>query len=183
MTSDPLARLGEHRIHLIQGDCRVTRDPLVVLTTTLGSCVSACIRDPLAGVGGMNHFLLPDGEGLHGREAIRYGAYAMALLVNGLLKSGARRERLEAKLFGGARLSEGLADVGGKNAAYAEAFLARESIRCAGGSVGGRLARRIQFWPASGRALQLSLARSPQTLGEGRRSEAEPHEAAPKIGG
>lgn len=152
------------RIHLIQGECRVSRDPHTVLTTTLGSCVSACLRDPEARIGGMNHFLLPGGDDIRGPEWVRYGAYAMELLVNGLLRSGARRERLEAKLFGGARLSESLIDVGDRNAAFAEEFLAREGIAFIGGSLRGNHARRIQFWPESGRVRQLVLARAPDVL-------------------
>lgn len=170
MTADAAMTPVLTRIHLIQGDCRVSRDPHTVLTTTLGSCVSACMRDPEAGVGGMNHFLLPEGDDVQGREAIRYGAHAMELLVNALLRLGARREQLQAKLFGGARLSENLVDVGGKNAAFAEQYLKREGITYLGGSVRGFLARRIQFWPATGRVRQMALARAPQALG--RRAQA-----------
>ena len=88
----------------------------MVLTTLLGSCVAACIRDPMAGVGGMNHFLLPGGTlGGNDRAVQRHGVHAMELLVNDLLKHGARRDRLEAKLFGGARMIDGLTDVGRQN--------------------------------------------------------------------
>ncbi|HEY0437149.1 MAG TPA: chemotaxis protein CheD [Phenylobacterium sp.] len=159
-----VAPASERRIHLVQGECRVTDDPAVVLATTLGSCVAACIRDPMAGVGGMNHFLLP--ESSEGLVSLRYGAFAMELLINGLLAQGGRRDRMEAKLFGGGRLSEGLADVGEKNAAFARDFLVREGITLSGGSVGGGLARRIQFWPVSGRARQQTLARGDALLFE-----------------
>ena len=157
MSAEAATKTSELRIHVIQGECRVSLDPDVILTTTLGSCIAACMRDPIAKVGGMNHFLLPEGEGVGGTEALRYGAYAMELLVNGLLRSGARRERLEAKLFGGGRLSDGLTDIGEKNAIFAEEFLQRESIRQIGGSLRGRQARRVQYWPVSGRARQLAL--------------------------
>ncbi|MDB5441256.1 MAG: cheD [Caulobacteraceae bacterium] len=157
-----IAPTAERRIHLVQGECRVTSDPNMVLATTLGSCVAACIRDPVARVGGMNHFLLP--ESSEGLVSLRYGAFAMELLINGLLGKGARRNRMEAKLFGGGRLSEGLTDIGEKNATFARDFLAREGIVFAGGSLGGGLARRIQFWPVSGRARQQSLARSDALL-------------------
>jgi chemotaxis protein CheD len=156
------APTAERRVHLVQGECRVTDDPNVVLATTLGSCVAACIRDPVARVGGMNHFLLP--ESSEGLVSLRYGAFAMELLINGLLSKGGRRNRMEAKLFGGGRLSEGLADIGEKNATFARDFLAREGITFAGGSLGGGLARRIQFWPVSGRARQQSLARADSLL-------------------
>ena len=150
----------DQRVHLIQGDFQVSGLPHVVFTTTLGSCVATCMRDPFAQVGGMNHFLLPHGEEIEGPDAHRYGAYAMELLINGLLHAGARRGRLEAKLFGGGRLSERLPDIGGQNATFAENFLAHEGIVCHGGSVRGRHARRLQFWPASGRVRQLALPAS-----------------------
>jgi chemotaxis protein CheD len=155
--STAAAAPAERRVHLVQGECQVTSDPAIVLATTLGSCVAACIRDPVARIGGMNHFLLP--ESSEGLVSLRYGAFAMELLINGLLGKGARRDRLEAKLFGGGRLSDGLTDVGEKNATFARDFLTRERIHFAGGSLGGPLARRIQFWPVSGRARQQTLAR------------------------
>jgi chemotaxis protein CheD len=168
MTSHPsklrdVSASSERKVHLIQGECRVTSEPNLVLATTLGSCVAACMRDPVAKVGGMNHFLLPEGDE-EGTVSLRYGAFAMELLVNGLLRAGGRRERLEAKLFGGGRLSEGLTDIGAKNAVFARDFLGREGIRYAGGSLGGTLARRIQFWPVSGRVRQLTLARGDAML-------------------
>jgi chemotaxis protein CheD len=156
--------LAERRVHLIQGECRVSADPAVVLATTLGSCVAACIRDPVVGVGGMNHFLLPQSDDAEGLVSLRYGAFAMELLVNGLLNAGAKRGRLQAKLFGGGRLYDGLADIGEKNAVFARSFLEREGIAYAGGSVGGARARRIQFWPVSGRVRQLILPRGDAAL-------------------
>lgn len=149
----------ERRVHIIQGEYHVTSDPNVVLTTLLGSCVAACMRDSFAGVGGMNHFLLPGREaGAWNLEAESYGVHLMELLVNGLLREGARRDRLEAKLFGGGRTMEGLADIGARNAEFAERFLANERIACIGGSLRGDQGRRIQYWPASGRARQIYLA-------------------------
>lgn len=91
------------RVHIIQGEYKVVSDPDVVLTTILGSCVAACLRDPVSGVGGMNHFLLPGTGSVTGGDATRYGVHLMELLINGLLKQGARRDRLEAKIFGGAK--------------------------------------------------------------------------------
>ncbi|MEJ0096641.1 MAG: chemotaxis protein CheD [Methylocella sp.] len=161
---------GEQRIHIIQGEYNVSDDSNVMLTTLLGSCVAACLRDPVAGVGGMNHFLLPGqeamgqeatGQGSQGSEAERYGVHLMELLVNGLLRRGARRERLEGKLFGGARTRDGLADIGAMNAGFAERFLEHEGIRLIGGSLRGDHGRRIQFWPVSGRARQVLLGPRP----------------------
>ena len=143
---------GPQRINIIQGEYQVSGDPRVVFTTILGSCVAACIHDPVARVGGLNHFLLP---GESESEGLRYGAYAMELLVNGLLQRGARRERMEAKLFGGACVQAGLSNIGELNAVFAETFLEREGIALASKSLRGFQARRIQYWPVAGRARQL----------------------------
>jgi chemotaxis protein CheD len=146
------------RINVVQGEYSVSADPSVVFTTILGSCVAACIRDPVAAVGGINHFLLPGNEeGARSAEAEHYGVHLMELLVNGLMKQGARRDRLEAKLFGGAKMMERLSDIGKLNASFAERFLKHEGIRLVGGSLGGEQGRRIQFWPVSGRARQFML--------------------------
>jgi chemotaxis protein CheD len=143
------------KIAVIQGEYRVVDDPNVVLTTVLGSCVAACMRDPLAGVGGMNHFLLANPQnGAAGADQVRYGAYAMELLINDLLKRGARRDRLEVKLFGGAKLFDTLQDIGDSNASFAEQFMRDEGIPVSGGSLRGRSARRVEFWPISGRVRQ-----------------------------
>jgi chemotaxis protein CheD len=147
------------RVNLIQGECRVSSESALIFTTVLGSCVSACIHDPTIGAGGMNHFLLPDG-GSSEVASLRYGAYAMELLINGLLGLGARRETLRAKLFGGARLSAGLTDIGANNTVFARDYLRREGIRYFGGSTGGIYARKIQFWPGSGRVRQAFLPRA-----------------------
>jgi len=159
--STPIAA-GERRVHIVQGEYHVTSDAGVVLTTLLGSCVAACLRDPDMAIGGMNHFLLPGQEGdledgLR-RDAERYGVHLMELLVNGLLRQGARRERLEAKLFGGARTMEGLADIGARNAAFAERFLRHEGIRLVGGSLRGEQGRRIQYGRAPAAPVKFSSA-------------------------
>ena len=103
--TEMITEAAAKRVHIIQGECKVVNDPDVVLATILGSCVAACMRDPVAGVGGMNHFLLPGAVNslASGGDATRYGVHLMELLINGLLKHGARRERLEAKIFGGAK--------------------------------------------------------------------------------
>ena len=146
-------------VHVVQGQFEILNDPSAVLTTVLGSCVSACVRDPLLQIGGMNHFLLPGDTG--GRsDSLKYGVQAMELLINGLLQRGAARERLEAKLFGGARVVEGLSDIGQQNAAFARRFLQAENIRCVGESLGGDRPRRIRFWATTGRVQQLFLDRA-----------------------
>jgi chemotaxis protein CheD len=147
------------RVHIIQGEWKVSEDPNVVLSTILGSCVAACIRDPSAGVGGMNHFLLPGSAvpGAGGGDATRYGVHLMELLINGLLKKGARRDRLEAKIFGGAKTIATFSNVGEQNAAFATQFLRDEGIRVVGSSTGGDHGRKLEFWPVSGRARQYPL--------------------------
>ncbi len=154
------ADLPERRVNIVRGEQHVTDDAGLCVTTLLGSCVAACLADPVAGVGGMNHFLLPgaDGEG----RGTQYGVHAMELLVNALLQRGARRERLQAKLFGGARMVRGLTDVGAQNAQFATRFIQREHITLGPGSLGGDAGRRVQFWPVSGRARQQTMGRDAQ---------------------
>jgi chemotaxis protein CheD len=144
----------ERRVHVGQGDHYVSSDPDVVLTTVLGSCVALCLRDPEAGVGGMNHFLLPEGAGADRGAGRRYGAYLMEVLINDVLKAGGRRERLEAKLFGGGRMFDALTDIGSTNADFAEKFLADEGIPVVSRSLRGAGGRRVHYWPVSGRARQ-----------------------------
>jgi chemotaxis protein CheD len=147
---------GCWHVQITQGETYVTNSGQEVLTTILGSCIAACIRDEAAGVGGMNHFLLPGGNGID-RNALRYGANAMELLINELLKRGATRAGLEAKLFGGAAVVAGLSNVGAGNASFARQYLQDEGIRLVGGDIGGNHPRRIQYWPLSGRARQLEI--------------------------
>jgi chemotaxis protein CheD len=150
----------QSRVSLLQGEYRVSDNPGLVITTILGSCVAACLRDPHACVGGMNHFLLP-GNSQRGanQEAERYGVHLMELLVNGLLHLGAKRNRLQAKLFGGARIVEGLSDVGALNVKFAKHFLEMERIELIGGSVEGVRGRRVEFRPVSGQARQVYIDR------------------------
>ncbi|RIX98835.1 chemotaxis protein CheD [Aureimonas flava] len=168
------------RINLIQGEAQVDDRPNVVFTTLLGSCIAACIRDPGAGVGGMNHFLLPgDGAGGSSTSMQSYGLYLMELLVNGLLKKGARKHALEAKLFGGARTMVGLSDIGAKNAGFARRFLELEGISHVGGSLGGAQGRRIEFWPVSGRARQILMEPTDKAIPK----IMAPVPVAPPLGG
>ena len=141
---------------VIQGEHLVSADPQDVLTTILGSCVAAFLRDPIAGIGGLNHFLLP-GNDPNDRNAMKYGLNAMELLINNLIKAGARRDRIEGKLFGGGRMVPGLTDIGAANGRFAQDFLAREGIRYLGGSLGGDHGRKIRVWPVSGQVQQMKL--------------------------
>lgn len=139
--------------HISQGEYASSDGSGRPISTILGSCVATCLHDPEAGVGGMNHFLLPEANG-SAAPAASFGINAMELLINDLIKKGADRRRLTAKVFGGARMIAGLSDVGAKNAAFVLDFLKREGIPCTGQSLGGTQARRIQFWPDDGRARQ-----------------------------
>lgn len=151
---------GPRRIHVIQGGHQVSADRGVCLTTLLGSCVAACLWDAEAGIGGMNHFLLPEAPGGGAGDGTdrRYGVQAMELLINGLLAAGAERARLRAKVFGGGRMMAGVTDIGARNADFARRFLSHEGVPVVAASLGGSTARRIQFWPTDGRARQHRLA-------------------------
>lgn len=150
-------RQDDHwHVQITQGEFYVTDNVKEILTTILGSCISACIRDPVMGIGGMNHFLLPEGDGAD-RDTHRFGVNAMEVLINGILSRGGVRSRLEAKLFGGANVINAMSDVGSRNAQFAREFLGDEGIAVAGGDVGGTMPRRIQFWPVSGRARQIAV--------------------------
>ncbi len=111
------------------------------------------MSDPEVGVGGMNHFLLPSG-GQSGQLSFRYGLLSMELLINGMLKLGARKEKIQAKLFGGATMNKNLPKIGKSNSAFAIEFLKNEGIKCVSKSLGGARARKIQFIPATGKARQ-----------------------------
>lgn len=139
--------------HISQGEYATSDGTGRPISTILGSCVATCLHDPEAGVGGMNHFLLPEANG-SAAPAASFGINAMELLINDLIKKGADRRRLTAKVFGGARMIAGLSDVGAKNGAFVLDFLKREGIPCTAQSLGGTQARRIQFWPDDGRARQ-----------------------------
>jgi chemotaxis protein CheD len=143
-------------IKLLPADYVVSDEPLA-LVTLLGSCVAACLYDPLLGIGGMNHFMLPDGRGNGSRLAdgsARYGAHAMELLINDLLKRGARRSRLQAKAFGGGNVLRGMQDpIGSRNARFVQDYLAAERIPLLAQDLGDIHPRKIAFFPQTGRAL------------------------------
>ncbi|MEI4471164.1 chemotaxis protein CheD [Frigidibacter sp. MR17.24] len=148
----------EGSFHISQGEFAVGRSQATI-STILGSCVATCLHDPIAGIGGMNHFLLPEGTGT-GVAAASFGANAMELLINAMIKAGASRNRMQAKVFGGARMVAGLSDIGARNAHFVIDFLQREGLDCVGQSLGGNEARRVQFWPGDGRARQKLVGRT-----------------------
>jgi chemotaxis protein CheD len=139
-------------VYITQGECRISNDPGEQISTVLGSCVAACLWDPQAAVGGMNHFLLPFGTGGAATSNLRYGIHSMETLINELLTRGASRRTLQAKLFGGASMSAKLGDIGSENARFAREYLENEDILCAASDLGGVYARRVQFRPVSGQA-------------------------------
>ena len=144
------------RVHaVIQGSHHVATSPHDVLTTVLGSCISICLHDRLAGVGGMNHFLLP-GDPIRNKGEARYGINAMELLINAVFKAGGRAGRLEAKVFGGANATGSRLPIGELNAKFAFWFLENEGIPCVARDVGGVNARKLRYWPHSGH-VQLML--------------------------
>jgi chemotaxis protein CheD len=135
----------------------------VALVTVLGSCVAACLRDRASGIGGMNHFMLPrshEDEGPASASA-RYGVNAMELLINELIRLGARRGNLEAKVFGGGSVVREIQslDVGAMNARFVCSFLRDESIPVVASDLQGTVGRRVRFLPASGRAFVSRLGR------------------------
>ncbi|WP_374242520.1 chemoreceptor glutamine deamidase CheD [Zoogloea sp.] len=134
----------------------------ILLVTVLGSCVTACIRDRDKGLGGMNHFMLPDSsEGGMLSSSARYGAYAMEVLLNHLLKLGARRSSLEAKVFGGGKVLASLsqAQVGEKNAQFVLDYLNTERIPVVAQDLLDVYPRKVYFFPANGRVMMKKLVR------------------------
>ncbi len=126
-----------------------------LLVTVLGSCISVCLRDPLANVSGMNHFLLPydfDHKSTKPNDAARYGVHAMELMINDMFKLGAVRERLVAKVFGGANVLSALSlpNIGQQNNAFVQAYLAAENIPILSSDVEGVYSRKIYFFPDTG---------------------------------
>lgn len=155
-------RDGLRRITVAQGDTCVSSEPDVLLTTVLGSCVAACFFDPVAKVGGINHYLLADGAASDPNSLQRYGVYAMEVLINAMLARGAARHRLKARIFGGATMRHSFRDIGSDNVAFARAFLRNERIPLVGEDVGGTCARRVEFRGALGLARCRSVRDVPQ---------------------
>ena len=127
----------------------------MVLVTVLGSCVCACIRDKVSGIGGMNHFMLPDSGQDRSNplgDSARYGIYAMEVLINQLLKMGAKRSNFEAKVFGGGSVLRGftVANIGERNAEFVLKFLKTEKITVAAKDLLDIYPRKVYFFPSTG---------------------------------
>ena len=150
---------GKEAVKLMPGEYYVTKRDMV-LVTVLGSCVSACIRDRITGIGGMNHFMLPDDKNDSPvAAAARYGVYAMEMMINQLLKAGALRRNLDAKLFGGGNVLRGftVTNIGERNVNFAQQYLEKEKIRVVAESLLDIYPRKIYFFPTSGRVMLKKL--------------------------
>jgi chemotaxis protein CheD len=141
---------------LLPGEYYVTLNDEGVYTT-LGSCISACIRDRVSGVGGMNHFMLPASGEAGGWKteslsaATRYGNFAMEHLINVILKNGGKRQNLEVKLFGGGRILANMTDVGMRNIEFARDYIKTEGLHVVAEDVGLTFPRMVVYFPATGK--------------------------------
>jgi len=150
-----------HIVKIFAGDWYVSTQNNEMMATVLGSCVSACIRDPVTRIGGMNHFLLPgDGQvsSEHG-DAARYGTFAMENLINGIMKSGGRKDRLEIKVFGGGNVINNSSHVGSRNAEFIRNFLKKEGFKIAAEDLEGNYPRRVHYYPYTGKVMMRVLKR------------------------
>lgn len=148
-------------VKIFAGDWYISYKEDEMLATILGSCVSACVRDPVTGVGGMNHFLLPGDEftSSQASDAARYGVNAMESLINALLKGGAHKDRLEFKVFGGGNVINNSARIGSKNATFIRDFLKREGYRISAEDLEGDHPRSVHYYPVSGKVMMRKLKR------------------------
>jgi chemotaxis protein CheD len=147
-------------VKVFPGEFYVTKKSDELLVTVLGSCVAACIRDPIAKIGGMNHFMLPHHKsGNWGEDArsARFGNFAMEKLINELIKSGCDRARMEVKVFGGGNVTDTSNAIGSENAEFVLRYLEAEGFRCAAQDLGGTLPRRIHYYPSTGRVVRKLL--------------------------
>ena len=180
------AKIGSKATIVLPGDHLVTEDKELAIVTLLGSCVAACIRDVETGVGGLNHFLLPEDKSARseaGSGSLRYGTNAMEVLINDILRRGASKARLEAKVFGAGNVIDTSASetVGDRNARFVVDYLRREGVTVAASDLGGSRARRIFFFPSTGRVSVLRL--EPASVREQEMRLKEKVDTGPKTGG
>jgi len=151
----PALEEGVERVTINIGGLRASNQPLVI-DTVLGSCIAACLYDPVSGVGGMNHFMLPEGFDPENPTSTRYGVHAMELLITEVMKLGGLRRRLQAKVFGGGHvlnIRESLDGVPQRNIDFVRRFLIAEQIPVMKEDVGGYQARRVLFYVNTGKVL------------------------------
>lgn len=138
-------------------------DQNMLIVTVLGSCISACIRDALTGIGGMNHFMLPQGAKADMdnpvSESMRYGNYAMEVLINQLMRKGAKRENLEAKIFGGGNVLSSFKTnmVGDRNATFVKKYLQEEGIKITSEDLLDVFPRKVYYFPKTGKVMVKKL--------------------------
>ena len=176
-------RLGVHVVKVLPGEYLVGADDDVIVTV-LGSCVAACLRDPFLGVGGMNHFMLPvRGEGGSALAHAAFGLQAMELLIGELVKRGSRRDVLQAKVFGGAAVTEAFsyAQVGTQNARFIIEYLRDEGIKLIAADLEGVHPRKVYFAPGTGR-VDVKYLRSTHSLTEREATYRSKIEQAPSHG-
>ncbi len=147
----------QNAVKVLPGEYFVT-DENLMLITVLGSCIAACLWDSRAGVGGMNHFMLPEGDSTD--VSGRYGSYAMELLINDMMKLGARREFMQAKIFGGAQVIQSFTNmnVGERNTQFVRDYLRTERIPIVSEDVLDVYPRKLVFFGTTGRAMVKRLA-------------------------
>ena len=165
---------------ILPGELYVTKIDEMI-TTVLGSCISACVRDSYSGIGGMNHFMLPASKNMNITDgsAARYGNFAMEQLINEILKNGGQRKNLEVKLFGGGQVLAHMTDVGKRNIDFALEYLQLEGLKLIADDLGDRYPRKVQYCPSSGAARMKKLrAVHNRTVTE--REEAYMHEIEEK---
>ena len=152
------AHFKNDAVKILPGEYFVDDEDILVMTT-LGSCIAACLWDRNAHVGGMNHFMLPDGAG-NGLDSGRYGSYAMELLINELMKRGATRSTLEAKVFGGGQVISGMntMNVGQRNTEFVLDYLKTERIPVVSKDVMDVYPRQVCFLPHCGKAMVKRLS-------------------------
>lgn len=145
---------------IVSGETCVSKDSNLVISTVLGSCVSVCLFDEVAGLGGANHYFLSSADG----QSASYGAVAMEHVINGLMRLGAEKSRLRTKVFGGALMKEGLSDIGKKNAQFALNYLQTERFPIVAMDLGGFSARRLHFHPTTGKARVVRTEAMPDAI-------------------
>lgn len=151
-------RQGVYAAKILPGEFYVSNHGEMIVTV-LGSCISACVRDRVKGIGGMNHFMLPvQSEKMSASpntpytESARYGNWAMEFLINEILKNGGDKKHIEIKVFGGGKVLASMSkiDIGRKNIEFVRTFIANEALYLAAEDLGGLYPRKVLYFPDTG---------------------------------